>query len=452
MVTYQVPPDNRADMDPGHFADHTKISDNFSLLLMMPSGDVTGATDRTAIQARLSQGYEVRLGPGDFYLNDVLTPSSGSSLIGSGIASTVIHQVSTSKNGIDWAGGNLSSVTVRSLTLSGPNSGTGRGISLVASTGGDPNVQGCHFEDLLIIDFGSHGFYAEILIVSGLANVISRSNGGDGFGLGGGTNTSVTFQNCWADSNTSAGYDLENVTYSALIGCAADSNSIGFFIYNCTGVSLSGCGAEASATCFQVSGGTGITLASCFTFHCSGKSFLVTSLAKNVTLIGCSENTPSGSPTASFQFDTGTSVNVIGWTFVTAAVQTAPPNQLNDGSGNFAVAGSSFLNTTNIYGITAHNAGTATAGSAPAITPTFANGTASQLADSSRDYMVYLQVGTPGTAFTLAIGPTSGVATTIVSSATPTAAELFAVRLPAGWFLKWAGTSTTLARQTAVGC
>jgi hypothetical protein len=26
------------------------------------------------------------------------------------------------------------------------------------------------------------------------------------------------------------------------------------------------------------------------------------------------------------------------------------------------------------------------------------------------------------------------------------------VRLPAGWFLKWAGTSTTLARQTAVGC
>jgi hypothetical protein len=452
MVTYQVPPDNRADLDPGHFADHTKISDNFSLLLMMPSGDVTGATDRTAIQARLSAGYEVRLGPGDFYLNDVLTPSNGSSLIGSGIASTTIHQVNTAKNGISWAGGNLSSVTVRSLTLSGPNSGTGRGISLVASTGGDPNVQGCHFEDLVIIDFGSHGFYAEILIVSSLTNVICRSNGGNGFSLGGGTNTSVTFSNCWADSNTASGYDLENVTYSALIGCAADNNAPGYFIFNATGLSLSGCGAEGSATCFQISGGTGITLESCFTFHCSGKSFWATGSAKNVTFTGCSENTPSAGVTASFQFDAGTSVNVIGWSFVTAAIQTAPPNQLNDGAGNLAIAGGSFLNTASVFGLASFYAGTSTVNSAPAITPTFANGTAAQLSDVTRDYMVYLQIGTPGTAFTLAIGPTSGVATTIVSSATPTATELLAVRLPAGWFLKWAGTSTTLARQTAVGC
>jgi hypothetical protein len=193
-------------------------------------------------------------------------------------------------------------------------------------------------------------------------------------------------------------------------------------------------------------------LESCFTFHCSGKSFWATGSAKNVTFTGCSENTPSGGVTASFQFDTGTSVNVIGWSFVTAAIQTAPPNQLNDGAGNLAIAGGTFLNTASVFGLASFFAGTATSGSAPAITPTFANNTASQLADTTRDYMVYLQIGTPGTAFTLAIGPTSGVATTIVSSATPTATELFAVRLPAGWFLRWAGTSTTLARQTAVGC
>ena len=66
--------------------------------------------------------------------------------------------------------------------------------------------------------------------------------------------------------------------------------------------------------------------------------------------------------------------------------------------------------------------------------------------------MVYLQIGTAGTAFTLAIGPTSTPANTIISSATPTATELLAVRLPAGWFLKWAGTSTTLASQKAIGC
>jgi hypothetical protein len=86
------------------------------------------------------------------------------------------------------------------------------------------------------------------------------------------------------------------------------------------------------------------------------------------------------------------------------------------------------------------------------LTPAFTNNTAAQLSDVNRDYMVYLQVGTPGTVFTLSIGPTSGVANAIIVSATPTAAELFAVRLPAGWFLRWAGTSTTIANQKAIGC
>lgn len=103
-------------------------------------------------------------------------------------------------------------------------------------------------------------------------------------------------------------------------------------------------------------------------------------------------------------------------------------------------------------GIINANAGTDSAGSAPVLAPTFANGTAAQLSDLTRDYEVYLQVGTAGTAFTLQIGPTSGVANTIIASATPTATELLRVRLPAGWFLKWAGTSTTMANQIAIGC
>ncbi len=98
------------------------------------------------------------------------------------------------------------------------------------------------------------------------------------------------------------------------------------------------------------------------------------------------------------------------------------------------------------------NGGTATAGSAPALTPTFANGVASQLTDTTRDYLVYLQIGTAGTAFTLAIGPTSTPANTLMASATPLADELLSFRLPAGWYVKWAGTSTTLTTQTAIGC
>jgi hypothetical protein len=98
------------------------------------------------------------------------------------------------------------------------------------------------------------------------------------------------------------------------------------------------------------------------------------------------------------------------------------------------------------------NAGTDTAGSAPALTPTFSNGVASQLSDKTRDYMVYLQIGTAGTAFSLAIGSTSTPANTIMASATPTADEFLSFRLPAGWYVKWAGTSTTLTTQTAIGC
>lgn len=122
-------------------------------------------------------------------------------------------------------------------------------------------------------------------------------------------------------------------------------------------------------------------------------------------------------------------------------------------TGNVAVTGNETVSgTASFGGLATINAGTATAGSAPVLTPTFANGTAAQLTDLTRDYMVYLQIGTAGTAFTLAVGPTSGVANVVMASATPLADELLAVRLPAGWFLKWAGTSTTLTTQTAVGC
>lgn len=116
-------------------------------------------------------------------------------------------------------------------------------------------------------------------------------------------------------------------------------------------------------------------------------------------------------------------------------------------TGNFTVDG-----TISSAGILDVNAGSNTATSAPAITPTFANGTAAQLTDVTRDYTVYLQVGTAGTGFSLAIGPTSTPANTIVASATPLAGGLYAFRLPAGWYVKWAGTTTTLATQTAIGC
>lgn len=96
--------------------------------------------------------------------------------------------------------------------------------------------------------------------------------------------------------------------------------------------------------------------------------------------------------------------------------------------------------------------GTKTTAGAAVLTTTFANGTAAQLSDITRDYQVYFTVGTIGSAFSVAIGPTSTPANTIVSSNTPNAGESISFRLPAGWFVKWAGTGTTLANQIAIGC
>jgi hypothetical protein len=103
-------------------------------------------------------------------------------------------------------------------------------------------------------------------------------------------------------------------------------------------------------------------------------------------------------------------------------------------------------------GQTSFTAGTNTSASAPALTPSFANGTAAQLSDTARDYMVYLTITTAGTASTLAIGPTSTPANVIKSSTTATLGDIWSFRLPAGWYVKWAGTTTAIATQTAIGC
>ena len=120
------------------------------------------------------------------------------------------------------------------------------------------------------------------------------------------------------------------------------------------------------------------------------------------------------------------------------------------GGSNGVLAASNHL--TDVTGVFTPTAGVSTAGSAPVLTPTFGNGTAAQLADKTRDYVVYLECTTSGTATTIAIGPTSTPANTIMASAAATAGTVYTVRLPAGWWLQWAGTTTAFATQTAIGC
>lgn len=100
------------------------------------------------------------------------------------------------------------------------------------------------------------------------------------------------------------------------------------------------------------------------------------------------------------------------------------------------------------------NAGSNSAGSAPVLTALGAvSGTAIQLTDTTRDYMVYLEVTTAGTATSVTIGPTNAAnAVTIMASAAATAGQVISFRLPAGWFFKWTGTTTAVGNQIAVGC
>jgi hypothetical protein len=99
------------------------------------------------------------------------------------------------------------------------------------------------------------------------------------------------------------------------------------------------------------------------------------------------------------------------------------------------------------------NGGTNTSASAPVISsPGFSSGVASQLSDTTRDYTVYFTIAGGGGTVTIAIGPTSTPANTIVSSATGVAGVVIPVRLPAGWYLEITVATSTIGRQTAIGC
>jgi len=105
-------------------------------------------------------------------------------------------------------------------------------------------------------------------------------------------------------------------------------------------------------------------------------------------------------------------------------------------------------------GTYAFNAGTSSAGSAPVLTALGAASTvATQLADLTRDYMVYLEVTTAGTATSLTIGHTSSANdVSLMTSQAATAGQVISFRLPAGWWFKWSGTTTAIGNQVAVGC
>ena len=119
------------------------------------------------------------------------------------------------------------------------------------------------------------------------------------------------------------------------------------------------------------------------------------------------------------------------------------------GGSNGVLSASTHL--TDVGGVFTPTAGTNCTGSAPVLTPTF-SGTAAQLTDLTRDYVIYLAVTTSGTATTVEFGHNSSANDVVlVSNAAVTAGQVITFRLPAGWYVKASGTTTAFA-QAAVGC
>jgi hypothetical protein len=138
---------------------------------------------------------------------------------------------------------------------------------------------------------------------------------------------------------------------------------------------------------------------------------------------------------------TGQNITVVG---SSAAVQG--PSTLPGGSFAIYICSGVTWRCFGVYGMSN------TSPTATASTPTFANGIAAQLAQTYQDAEIYFQIGTAGTAFALAIGPTSGVANTVMTGATVASGQQIRVRLPAGWYLKWSATTATLSVQEAMTC
>jgi hypothetical protein len=302
-------------------------ADSSAVCALNPSGDTTGNTDTQVIQGQLSSGaVVVRLGAGQFYVNQALTLSTGQMLIGSGMDNTVINQLRHSASGLTMTDQRY--VAVRDLQLKGPGASvsTGHGIAFMCDKS---PLASLDLENLRILRFGGCGVYLMTPITSVLRNVRVESCGEDHFCLTGGT--SCTIDSCYANGTTGGtqnGFKLNAMGYTTLNSCAADAiigdgtgGGAGYLVSgHSTGITFNSCGNERSAIGFKITGSQDVVLNACQVYKENTYAYVITSNSVNVTLLSCRERSPSGTPHASIQVNTGSAAVVINPDVVTGAV------------------------------------------------------------------------------------------------------------------------------------
>lgn len=286
-------------------------------------GDNT-ADDTAGIQAAINAanavgGGTVYLPRGIYKISAAIQMKNHIKFMGDGDFVTEIIMTSTTANAFE--GASLIYVNMESFRLTGPGSGTGQGIKFTVE------FDYCLLKDITVTDFGSTGIEIEQPIVSNFTRVTSRLNGASGFyihGTGTGAGTSISMDSCWAHDNVTHGYNFNNMTYCALVACAADNqingSTAGYLIDTCTGFSLVGCGSEGNNIGIKFNGGTTHFVGGffCYDTIATGIGIYVTAGCTNVQLTAIAEVNPDAAASNWVLTSSGTSVTIQGSVNTTA--------------------------------------------------------------------------------------------------------------------------------------
>ena len=273
-------------------------------------GDNT-TDDTTALQSAITAaaGKSLYIPAATYKTTAALTIPINShiNIIGDGPSNSIINQTSTTANALTIT--DAIGITIQGLGFTGPASGSGIGLSFVL--GSNANTFQCDIRDVSVGSFGSHGISIATPTLCNLVRVVSQNNGGDGFHTTSSA-ASTTFQDCFSNTNTAVGFNINNLSYGNFTGCAAIAcGGIGYSLVNCNSVTLMSSGAQnCTGNGFDISGGFTVSLLSCYTLtnNAIGVHFGSSHLQGYVQ--GYYDNTPGGGATNSIKVDSGCKVTV----------------------------------------------------------------------------------------------------------------------------------------------
>lgn len=295
--------------------------------------------DTTALQSALTAaaGKSLYIPAATYKISAALTIPNGShvTILGDGPSNSMINQTSTTANGLTIT--DAIGITIQGIGFTGPSSGSGIGLSFVL--GSNANTFQCDIRDLSVSSFGSHGISIATPTLCNLVRVVSQNNGGSGFNTTSSA-ASTTFQDCAANSNTSNGFTINNLSYGNFTGCASVSDGgIGFALTNCNSVALVASGAQnCTGNGFDISGGNTVSLLSCYTLTNNAVGVHFGSSHLYGFIQGYYDNSPGGGATNSIKVDSGCRVTV-GANNVTTSQSLDPNGSTRLDGGTIVAAG-----------------------------------------------------------------------------------------------------------------